>query len=346
MIRFASGVVVVLIALASCGWFFLYPTAGPGTPAPQTAVAEPPGRPAEPEKGQSTPRTEFAADRDMEYFDAKRAMGYLEELCKIGPRISGTPGMTKQQEMLRRHFESFGAKVEFQRFTARQKSRREPVDMANLIASWRPERTRRVILCSHYDTRPIADQEPRNRWHQPFLSANDGGSGVALLMELAHIVKDLKINVGVDFVLFDGEEYIFNPAPDGDRYFFGSEHFAQTYQKDRPRYRYIAAVLLDMIGGKNARFPVEQNSFFRAGALVEELWTVARQQRCDAFEYRQGPEVRDDHLALNKAGIPAVDIIDFEYAHWHRLSDVPSNCSGESLSQVARVLVAWLKQVK
>ncbi len=330
MIRLASGVVVLLIALASCGWFFLYPQAGPqggSSPAPAT-------------------RTEFAADRDMEHFDAKRAMSYLEELCKIGPRISGTPGMAKQQDMLRRHFEACGAKVELQRFTARQKSQREPVEMANLIASWHPERPRRVILCSHYDTRPIADQEPRNRWHEPFLSANDGGSGVALLMEMAHVFKDLPTSVGVDVVLFDGEEYIFNPAPDGDRYFFGSEHFAEAYRKSRPKYRYIAAVLLDMIGGKDARFPVEQNSLFRAGALVEGLWRVAREQRCGAFEYRQGPDVRDDHLALNKAGIPAVDIIDFSYPHWHKLSDVPANCSGESLSQVARVLLAWLKQVK
>ncbi len=330
MIRLASGVVVLLIALASCGWFFLYPQAGPqGSSSPAPAV-----------------RTEFAADRDMEHFDAKRAMGYLEDLCKIGPRISGTPGMAKQQEMLRRHFEACGAKVELQRFTARQKSQREPVEMANLIASWHPERPRRVILCSHYDTRPIADQEPRNRWHEPFLSANDGGSGVVLLMELAHVLKDLPTNVGVDVVLFDGEEYIFNPAPDGDRYFFGSEHFAEAYRKSRPKHRYVAAVLLDMIGGKNARFPVEQNSLFRAGALVEELWRVAREQRCGAFEYRQGPDVRDDHLALNKAGIPAVDIIDFSYPHWHKLSDIPANCSGESLSQVARVLLAWLKQVK
>src|SRR5579871_6214044 len=133
MIRLASGVVVVLIALASCGWYLLHPATGPGTP---TAAVEEPGQPAGPAKAPPAPRTEFAADREMEHFDAKRAMGYLEGLCKIGPRISGTPGMTKQQEMLRRHFESFGAKVELQRFTARQKSRREPVEMANLIASW------------------------------------------------------------------------------------------------------------------------------------------------------------------------------------------------------------------
>jgi Zn-dependent M28 family amino/carboxypeptidase len=232
-----------------------------------------------------------------------------------------------------------------QRFTAQQKSQPQPVDMANLIVSWYPERQRRVILCAHYDTRPIADNEPdRRKWRDPFLSANDGGSGVALLMELAHHMKDLKTGVGVDFVFFDGEEYVFNPV--GDLYFFGSEHFAQDYQKSRPRYRYTAAVLLDMIGGKNAHFPIEQNSFFLAAELVKEIWQVAAEQKCAAFENEPGPDVRDDHLALNKAKIPAVDIIDFQYPHWHRLSDVPANCSGDSLYQVARVLTAWLQRQK
>src|SRR5262249_37178090 len=148
-------------------------------------------------------------------FDAKRAMGYLEQVCKIGPRISGSDGMKQQQELLKKHFEALGAKVELQRFTARQVSQRKPVEMANLIAVWRPEQQRRVLLCAHYDTRPIADQEPdRTKWYNTFLGANDGGSGCALMMELAHHLKDLKTSVGVDFVLFDGEEYIFEPDKD------------------------------------------------------------------------------------------------------------------------------------
>src|SRR5439155_13943393 len=134
-------------------------------------------------------------------------------------------------------FEAHGAKVELQRFTAKQVSQKQPVEMANLIASWFPERTKRVILCSHYDTRPIADQEPNpRRWREPFISANDGGSGVALLMEMAHHVKDMKTEVGIDFVLFDGEEYIFEPLH--DKYFFGSEHFATHYRNVHHNFRY------------------------------------------------------------------------------------------------------------
>src|SRR5262245_9044975 len=158
-------------------------------------------------------------------------MKYLETVCKIGPRISGTEGMRKQQELIEKHFTDLGGKVSYQKFTARQRSVRKPVEMANLVVAYHPERTRRVILCSHYDTRPIADQEPNmRRWHDTFLSANDGGSGVALLMELAHHMKDLETTVGVDFVFFDGEEYVFDRDDD---YFFGSKHFAGEYARVR-----------------------------------------------------------------------------------------------------------------
>jgi hypothetical protein len=290
-------------------------------------------------------RDEFAGDRPVPVaFDAERAMGYLKVLCKIGPRISGSTGMKKQQDYLEKHFTGLGGKVEWQRFSARQRSQRAEVPMANLIVRWHPERKRRVILCSHYDTRPLADQEPDPRKRrQPFVSANDGGSGVALLMELAHHLKDLKTGVGIDLVFFDGEEMIYEPK---DEYFFGSKHFAAEYRRQRPKHVWAAAVLLDMIGGKNARFPVEAHSWFQAAPLVLELWNTAAELKCAAFERREGPSVEDDHLALNRAGIPAVDIIDFSYRHWHRLSDLPENCSGESLAQVARVLSVWLQRAK
>jgi hypothetical protein len=298
--------------------------------------------------------TEFAADREpvavaMIPFDGKRAMGYLEAVCKLGPRISGSDGMKKQQEMLKAHFEKFGGKVELQKFPAKQYSQKQPVDMANLIVSWFPDRPRRVILCSHYDTRPIADQEedPRD-WRMPFLSANDGGSGVALLMELAHHMKDLKTQVGVDFVFFDGEEYIFDPRPNGDKYFFGSEHFAKTYRQSKPKFVYGAAILLDMIAGKGAKFPREPNSDLWAGKLVDEIWKIAAEEKCTVFQNRRGAtEVNDDHIALNRIGrIPAIDIIDFDYPHWHKLTDQPSKCAVEPMEQVARVLTVWLQRVK
>jgi hypothetical protein len=165
-------------------------------------------------------------------------------------------------------------------------------------------------------------------------------------MELGHRASAIQTPVGIDFVFFDGEEYIFDPGAGGDLYFLGSEQFAKNYVQTRPKERYEAAILLDMIGGKNAQFPVEQNSMFKAGALLQQFWQVAYREKCAAFQNAWGPEVLDDHLALNKAGIPAIDIIDFSYPHWHRLSDVPANCSGESIGQVARAIIAWLEQIK
>src|SRR5262249_31228353 len=232
MTRLAGGLsLVVLAGLVGCLLMW----------RPWTGKAEPPVAPSP-----KAPKTEFAADRapipvEPLPFDRQQAMEHLTALCRIGPRVSGTEGMAKQQELLRKHFEQAGAQVTLQSFTARQSSVRKPTAMANLIASWFPARTDRVILCSHYDTRPLADQEPNpRRWREPFVSANDGGSGVALLMELAQHLRGLKTGAGIDIVLFDGEEYIFEPGV--DKYFFGSEHFAREYRKQRGRVRYLAAV--------------------------------------------------------------------------------------------------------
>jgi Zn-dependent M28 family amino/carboxypeptidase len=258
--------------------------------------------------------------------------------------MSGTKEMRQQQELIIKHFEKLGATVKKQTFQGKQLSKKNAVEMTNIIVSWFPERKRRVILCSHYDTRPIADQEkdPR-KWRDPFVSANDGGSGVALMMELGHYMKDLKMAVGVDFVFFDGEEFVWNKT---DEYFFGSKHFAREWVKNKRQPEYQAAILLDMVGGKNAKFPAEENSFLKARALVQHIWKIAGELKCTAFQDQVGDAVLDDHIALQNVGMPAIDIIDFSYAHWHKLSDTPNNCSAESLAQVARVLTTWMQRVK
>jgi glutaminyl-peptide cyclotransferase len=283
-------------------------------------------------------------------FDGERAMGHLKAICAIGPRMSGTQGMKKQQELLRKHFEELGLKVTMQSFDAKQRSKPNPIPMSNMIVSFAPDKKKRVILCSHYDTRPIADQEedPR-KWRETFVSANDGGSGLAMLMELARHLKDLKIEVGVDLVFFDGEEYIWNNRPTengGDIYFLGSRHFASTWSKSDPRPDYRAAILLDMIGGINAQFPFEGHSRLWEEELCDEIWKLAKNLKCSAFRYENGGSVLDDHVALHEFGIPAIDIIDFSYKHWHKLSDTPENCSAASMEQVARVLSVWLQRVK
>jgi hypothetical protein len=324
-----------------------------------TAATAPGDRPADdPPK-----KDEFAGDRakpDLKAIpvDGERALKYLKQLCDLGPRVSGTEGMTKQQELVVKHFEGLGAKVTRQEFQARQRSAPKPVAMTNLVVSWFPDRKKRVILCTHYDTRPAAHEEPdRRNWPKPFASANDGTSGVALLMELAHHMKDFPTGVGVDFVLFDGEEYILDPGVpgirEGDRYFLGSEHFAGEYAKDRAKlpYRYEAAILLDLFAHENARLAVEGYSWRFAPQLVNEVWRAADAVGAKSFKaergFERGAEVLDDHIALIElAKIPAIDVIDFDYQHWHRLSDTPDKCSPKQLAEVGKVLAAWLQTQK
>ncbi len=281
-------------------------------------------------------------------FDGERAIGYLKSLCEMGTRWSNSKEMTKQQELLTAHFEKHGAKVTLQKFNGRQPSQKDPIPLANMIVTWHPDAKKRIILCGHYDTRPIAHEEPRKNWDKPFLSADDGTSTTAFLMELAHHMKDLKLQdgIGVDFVLFDAEEYIFDKSR--DKFFLGSEYFAADYKKNPPKHKYIGGVLFDLFAHKGAEYKVELNSYDMAKDLVTEIWAVAKAEGVKAFIWDQGIEIQDDHLALNAVGIPTVDIIDLNgYTdHWHKLSDTPDKCSPNSMNQVAKVIMAWLPKVK
>jgi len=318
------------------------------TPASPQTASKPVqfGEDRVPKPGDPTP----VAD---EKFDGERCLKYLKQICDIGPRVSGSEGMTKQIELLTKHFEDLGGKVAKQEFQGKQKSRREAVAMTNLIVSWFPERKNRVILSAHYDTRPHADQEGnRANWNKPFLSANDGGTGIALFMELANYMKDLPTGVGVDFVLFDGEEYIFT-GPDGtDKFFLGSEHFAAEHIKNAKAsgIKYLAAINYDMVGHTGASLRVEGHSWDNAPQLVLEVWKMAEAMKAKSFVltrgFHRGMYVSDDHVSLHAAGIPAIDVIDFDYDHWHKLSDTPDKCSATQLSEVGRVTLAWLKRKK
>lgn len=274
--------------------------------------------------------------------DAQRAFGYLKAVCAIGPRISGTPGMEEQQSLIKDHFTRLGGEVRFQGFDVAHPQTGQPVRMNNMIISWHPERTERVLIACHYDTRPYPDQESLaiNRT-KPFIGANDGASGVALLMELGHHMAKVKSTLGVDFILFDGEELVFK---DGDKYFHGSEHFAKAY-RDQPdrKINYQKGILIDMIAGQNMKVYMEGNSLRYARDVTEEVWTLARKLGVREFIARRKHEVRDDHLPLNQiARIPTTDIIDFDYPYWHKRNDLPAACSGESMAKVGKVVLAWL----
>jgi hypothetical protein len=281
--------------------------------------------------------------------DGRRALGYLKQICELGPRIAGSEANTRQRKLVAEHFQKLGAKVREQPFRTQHPLTGRRVDMANLIGSWHPERPQRVVIGAHYDTRPQADQEDdAERRKLPFLGANDGASGVALLMEIAHHLEKLETPWGVDLVLFDGEELVYGDNPRVGQYFLGSWEFARVYSnqrdRDRTRMHYVAGLVLDMVGGRNARFNREPYSVRLAPELVRDVWAVARQINANAFQNDLGRDVLDDHLALNEARIPTIDIIDFDYPFWHKADDLPENCSAESLAEVGRVVTAWLAQ--
>ena len=299
------------------------------------------------------PRTSKLTLADIP-FNGQRAFEHLEALCAIGPRVSATQGMYKQQQYLTAHFEKRGGKVSLQEFPVRHPENGARVTLANMIVQWHPEKKERILLCCHYDTRPYPDEDPDPRKRRdPFLGANDGASGTALLCELAEHIKDIRSPYGIDFVLFDAEEFIFDSLR--DPFFLGSEHFARQYLAEPPPYQYRCAILVDMIGDKDLQIFREANSLQsrQTRQLVNDIWGTARSLGVSEFIPQTRHTVRDDHLALNQiARIPAIDIIDFDYptlrgnAYWHTTQDVPANCSPLSLAKVGWVLKEWLDRVE
>lgn len=304
------------------------------------------------ELSHSTPATLVAERHTIEAteqvrnpLDAGRAYDYLKQICAIGPRISGTPGMRQQHRILREHFSQLGGKVSFQRTLADNPLGGPKVPIVNLIVEWHPERKQRILIAAHCDTRPFPDRDPNpiKARQGVFLGANDGASGVALLMELAHLMPTLPGPYGVDFVLFDAEELVY---VDGrDPYFVGSTHFARQYATSPPPHRYRWGVLLDMVGDADLQIYQERNSISwrETRPLVAQIWGTAQRLGVSEFVARAKHEVLDDHLPLRNIGrIPTCDIIDFDYPAWHTTADAPAQCSGESLAKVGWVVYEWL----
>lgn len=283
-------------------------------------------------------------------FNGARAYEYLKQLCDLGPRRSGSEAMVAQQKFLAEHFKKLGVKVELQRFTAPyppdgpdQQMIGQNVPMANMIVHFNPENRERIMFCGHYDTLPFPLHDPVNR-HGRFVGANDNGSGIAILMELGNELAAHSPKVGVDFVFFDGEEFIFK---DDGKYFCGSEYFSDDYAKHPPAFQYRYAVLLDMVGSAELQLPQEPNSvsWDDSRPMVKDLWATAARLGVQEFIQRPTLEaVRDDHVALHDvARIPACDLIDFSYRYWHTQGDTPEHCSALSLAKVGWVLQEWLR---
>lgn len=280
-------------------------------------------------------------------FDGREAYQILKEICDIGPRVSGSEGMRKQQELLQGKFEALGGKVSYQEWTVKHPENGQDVQLRNMIVEWHPDRPNRVLVCCHYDTRPFPDQDPTDPFGK-FIGANDGASGAALMCVLGRSMKEIK-TFGVDFVLFDAEELVFDRRR--DPMFVGSTYFAQEYVRNPPDHEYKFGLLIDMIGDRNLDLFIEANSLKFAPEVTRSLWRKAQQLGVREFVARTVHEVRDDHLPLNEiARIPTCDLIDFDYpapgrnfSYWHTTQDTPDKCSALSLAKVGWVVAEWLK---
>jgi Peptidase family M28 len=266
--------------------------------------------------------------------DGARAHARVVKQVAFGPRVPGTPGHRAIQGWLVSELERLGGRVERQTFTDSLLG--TSVELTNLIARFGPATGRRVALTAHYDTRAWADQDADVAHRgEPVPGANDGGSGVAVLLEVAELMARQAPPVGVDLVFFDGEDQGREGFP--DEYCRGSHGYAARLPADRP----VAAFNFDMVGDRDLAIHPEMTSKERASNLVELVQDAAHATHARHFYSSPGPRVFDDHIPLLDAGLPAVDLIDFEYAAWHTHRDLPDQVSAASLAEVSKV-AAWL----
>ncbi len=267
-------------------------------------------------------------------FDSKSAFAYLEKQCAFGPRHPGSEGHQRSLNYIVGEFKKSTDTVILQPFLFSDPKSHQTNTLTNVIASFGSSQ-KRILLCAHWDTRPWADSDPNPKnWNKPIIGANDGASGVAVLLEIARVLKNNPPPVGVDIVLFDGEDSGLQGQNQtwcqGSRFFAGSRKLACL-----PLY----AILLDFVGDKDLHFPVEVNSYRFAPDIVDKVWGKALELGLSAFDLSPGYEMVDDHLELLKAGIPAIDIIDFDYPYYHTLQDTEDKCSPESLGSVGTLLL-------
>ncbi len=271
----------------------------------------------------------------------ERALARVVQQVEAGPRVPGTAAHARILGWLETELTRLGGRVERQGFADSTLGR--PLALTNLIAHFGPGNTRAshagadIVLCAHWDSRPWADQDPDpTRSRLPVPGANDGASGVAVLLEVAELMSRHAPPVAVDLVFFDGEDQGAPGAP--GEFCLGARHYAASLAvSGRPR----AAFLFDMVGDRDLQIYPEVQSAERAANLVALVLEGARATGAKAFHDEPRHAITDDHVPLLEAGVPAVDIIDFDYPAWHTHRDLPEQTSAASLAQVARV-AAWL----
>ena len=273
-------------------------------------------------------------------FNGDAAFTHLVAQCDFGPRNPGSVGHQKALDYFLNVLTTLADTVSTQSFTEIMPRSKQKVEMHNIIAQFNPKAKKQIMISAHWDTRPWGDRSLSiMRKDQPILGANDGASGVAILLELAKVLHDNPQKIGVNLVLFDAED--FGSSGDNWSYCKGSQYFAKNLPITLPEY----AINLDMVGDANLEIYIERISYKQNPSLVLELWGLAEELKLSGFKKMAKYSIFDDHVPLYElAGIPAVDIIDFDYPdektnYHHTYNDIVENCSPESLRQVGTLMV-------
>ncbi len=286
-------------------------------------------------------------------FDGARAFELLQAQVDLGPRYPGSPGHSKCADLISKTLARYADGWRFQEFGRTVTGKK--LAMKNIIGWFDPDASdstspagrarqrgevRWILLAAHWDTRPTADCEiTAEKRRQPILGANDGASGVAVLLELARLFHERKPEVGVLMVFFDGEDY----GPTENEMYLGSKHFAanltDSLSVNGKPVKIDYGIVLDMVGDRDLGIYRERHSVNAARDIVDKVWSAAERL---GYQDKFRPEVKysidDDHLPLIAAGIKCIDVIDFDYAPWHTLDDTPDKCSAESLKTVGEVI--------
>jgi glutaminyl-peptide cyclotransferase len=270
-------------------------------------------------------------------FDGARAFGDLERQMQFGPRIPGTPAHERAGDWLLERLRATADTVVVQRITHVTRQG-QTLHLRNFLARFRPAASERVLFLAHWDTRPHADQSANlGQQRLPVPGANDGASGVAVLLGVAAALKAHPPSLGVDLLFDDGEDFG-NFATDSDDVLIGSRYFAAHQPAGYPP---LFAVLLDMVGDKDLQIYVEGNSQSVAPEVVDRVWRTADRLGYGQYFLPTGRHTLiDDHVSLQHGGIHAIDVVDFDYPYWHTPYDTIDKVSAASLQIVGDVAVA------
>ena len=289
-------------------------------------------------------------------FNADSAYAFTQAQCDFGPRDMNSKGHEECGAWIVAKFKGYGCKVTTQKADLKGYDG-TTLKSTNIMAQYNPGATTRILLCAHWDSRPWADNDPDSaNWHKPILAANDAASGVAVMLEIARLLQKnaLPSGFGVDFVCFDAEDWgtpqwDANQDASGDSWALGAQHFAANLPQG---YEARYGILLDMVGGMNAKFYKEGISNQYAPEIVKKVWRAARQAGFGSYFPRQeGGMITDDHIPLNqKAGIPTIDIIpyypDCQQSSfgptWHTLADNMDNIDRNTLKAVGQTVIQVL----